>query len=62
LCWKEKFDKAIKHHEQALVIQKKYFPVDHSYIVFTFDYIGNIFRDQNNYDQALDYYQQALEI
>ncbi|CAF1250880.1 unnamed protein product [Adineta steineri] len=57
-----KYEEAYDFYQQALTIQKQFYPSDHAHIANSLDDIGLVFGRRLQYHQALDFLQQALEI
>ncbi|CAF4759177.1 unnamed protein product, partial [Rotaria sp. Silwood2] len=43
-------------------MKEKFYPSVHGSIAYSLNNIGNVLNRQGKYDEALDYYQQALKI
>jgi tetratricopeptide (TPR) repeat protein len=58
----DKYDQALEYYEDAVKIQRNYFPEDHSTFSTDYNNIGTIYQKQKKIDLALEYFQRALKI
>ncbi|CAF0874199.1 unnamed protein product [Adineta steineri] len=56
------YEKAIWYYEQALKIQQKILPSNHSDLANSYNNIGSVYEGMGNYLKTIYYYEKALEI
>ena len=50
-----KYDEALRYYNECLEIEKRILPSNHSSIADTLNNIGLVYKDQGNYESAINY-------
>jgi tetratricopeptide (TPR) repeat protein len=58
----EKYDAALDYYNKALTIRQKVLPSNHRDIAMTYNNLGTLYEDRQDFSKALEYYQKSLEI